>query len=694
MPNTSSRCGQRDRAGGSCLRCHASGSLLDLSGTVAGSGRLASYDNLLIGPPLLDASGRVQTRLDEGVPVVVRGPALVDTAASEGEAIGLARKSRLVEILSGQLLKAGSGARTAHPTPTTLTTAGRLNAAELRLLAEWIDLGGQYANDPFDASGGVRSITGLSKRCSRSRCSRCWWRAAWPATSQWAASPARAAAHGPGLRNRLVLTGDAEGDFNVVLTLVNDACTPAANPLLKQPSTAPHPAAGTAAVLTGGQCRPTSASPTGSRAGAADEARARTVRGLPVHAGRLRRRRSAGQPRRREQPRHHRRPAPVVHLLPGLRAGGARHAAARACGQQHLRGRRLPRQSTGTGGALRLDGTATAVDLTLPPAQIRTSAMYRNFFSAQGVSVIGNPRRQPAAGQAAAGRTCCTAAAWSLPPTARPRAPGVLDRRPMPPGQDEFSSRRPGTAGQRRPLQDRMKAWLILSLLLACRPGRAACSRRSRHAHAGLVRGLRRPAHRARPRLPGVPCRRAWRRGAAAAGPHRLGQAAHGQGVEGWAPRDACRARCRPPAWLPGAVQRWSDLHLRDKLEFGAAWGRFQSQPMLRLGGRLRLSDGIAVEAAIGQVQGLYSGTDFWQVDATVEPMSDLALSPVLALGVGRFSNLPNASLVEQAPPTPTWRTPAWALRWRFGSSATCCTPTGRSTPPCCPSSAAANTAR
>ena len=43
-------------------------------------------------------------------------------------------------------------------------------------------------------------------------------------------------------RNRLVLTGDAEGDFNVVLTMVNDTCNAGANPLLLRPSTVPHPA--------------------------------------------------------------------------------------------------------------------------------------------------------------------------------------------------------------------------------------------------------------------------------------------------------------------------------------------------------------------------------------------------------------------------------------------------------------------
>lgn len=138
-------------------------------------------------------------------------------------------------------------------------------------------------------------------------------------------------------------------------------------------------------------------------------------------------------------------------------------------------------------------------------------------------------------------------------------------------------------------------------------------------------------------------------------------------GVEGWAPRDVLQGTLQAAGVAPGRFARWSDLHLRDKLEFGAAWGRFQSQPMLKLGLRLRLSDGIAVEAAAGQVQGLYSGTDFWQVDTVVEPMSDQALSPVLALGVGRFRNIPNASLVEQGTTNANLAHAGLGLRWRFG---------------------------
>jgi hypothetical protein len=42
-------------------------------------------------------------------------------------------------------------------------------------------------------------------------------------------------------RNRFVLTGSAEGDYNVTLSMVSDVCNASANALLARPSTVPHP---------------------------------------------------------------------------------------------------------------------------------------------------------------------------------------------------------------------------------------------------------------------------------------------------------------------------------------------------------------------------------------------------------------------------------------------------------------------
>lgn len=45
----------------------------------------------------------------------------------------------------------------------------------------------------------------------------------------------------------------------------------------------------------------------------------------------------------------------------------------------------------GTGGALRVRGGAAAVDLALAADEIRATDMYRNFYSAQGEVVFGDP---------------------------------------------------------------------------------------------------------------------------------------------------------------------------------------------------------------------------------------------------------------------------------------------------------------
>jgi hypothetical protein len=68
---------------------------------------------------------------------------------------------------------------------------------------------------------------------------------------------------------------------------------------------------------------------------------------------------------------------------------------------------------------------------------------------------------------------------------------------------------------------------------------------------------------------------------------------------------------------------------------------------MLKIWSAYRFADALSVEAAIGQVQGTFSGTEFWAINLNVEPWSDRRLSPFLGIGLGRFKNIPNASLVS-----------------------------------------------
>jgi hypothetical protein len=237
----------RDRGANTCTTCHTDPTGLDLRATIAGTGRMVSYEELLLGDPVIDtATGLPQTRLVDGVPMVVRGEPLVETMA--GGANGMARASRLTEILFGEELKASAAARTAFPNPPAGAPnhATMLNPAEKRLLAEWMDGGGQYYND-MGASGVVRRVAGLSQQAFEStvqpilmaNCASCHT----PGGTSGAAQGST-----PYISNRFVLTGSNEGDFNASLSMVSDVCSAASNALVRKPSTAPHPSGAAGAV--------------------------------------------------------------------------------------------------------------------------------------------------------------------------------------------------------------------------------------------------------------------------------------------------------------------------------------------------------------------------------------------------------------------------------------------------------------
>jgi hypothetical protein len=89
------------------------------------------------------------------------------------------------------------------------------------------------------------------------------------------------------------------------------------------------------------------------------------------------------------------------------------------------------------------------------------------------------------------------------------------------------------------------------------------------------------------------------------------------------------------------------DDYLNRRVQLGAAWGQFKSEPMLKFWSSYRLSDTLSLEATLGQVQGVFSGTDFWHINVLSEPWSDQRISPFFGIGVGKFKNFPNQSLVD-----------------------------------------------
>ncbi len=119
------------------------------------------------------------------------------------------------------------------------------------------------------------------------------------------------------------------------------------------------------------------------------------------------------------------------------------------------------------------------------------------------------------------------------------------------------------------------------------------------------------------------------------------------KGMEGWVDR----AQLERTLTATGTPKSFRDVLLDDylhrRLEFGAGWGHFETDPVLKLWATYNFVETLAVEVSAGQVQGSYSGTNFWQIDMLVMPWSDKRLEPFFGVGVGRIQNVPNASLVN-----------------------------------------------
>lgn len=96
---------------------------------------------------------------------------------------------------------------------------------------------------------------------------------------------------------------------------------------------------------------------------------------------------------------------------------------------------------TGTGGALRLLGGAAPVDPTAAIDVVRASDMYKNYYSSLGESVVGNPEQSRLLNKPLVRNTLH--GGGLIFETAEDPAARLIRywiNRPMPAGQDEFSS--------------------------------------------------------------------------------------------------------------------------------------------------------------------------------------------------------------------------------------------------------------
>lgn len=97
--------------------------------------------------------------------------------------------------------------------------------------------------------------------------------------------------------------------------------------------------------------------------------------------------------------------------------------------------------TSGTGGALRLLGNAPVVDLALAPAVLRNAEIYKNYYSSLGETVVGAPLQSRLLNKPLVrGVLHGGGVVFETPEDAAAKTLRYWINRPMPQGQDEFSS--------------------------------------------------------------------------------------------------------------------------------------------------------------------------------------------------------------------------------------------------------------
>lgn len=97
--------------------------------------------------------------------------------------------------------------------------------------------------------------------------------------------------------------------------------------------------------------------------------------------------------------------------------------------------------TSGTGGALRLLGNASAVDLAAAADAVRASDIYKNYYSSLGETVVGAPDQSRLLNKPLVrGVLHGGGLIFASPDEAAARTIRYWINRPMPQGQDEFSA--------------------------------------------------------------------------------------------------------------------------------------------------------------------------------------------------------------------------------------------------------------
>jgi hypothetical protein len=121
-------------------------------------------------------------------------------------------------------------------------------------------------------------------------------------------------------------------------------------------------------------------------------------------------------------------------------------------------------------------------------------------------------------------------------------------------------------------------------------------------------------------------------------------------GKQGW----ASRAQLERTLTEAGVGTTFRDVLVEDflsrRLEVGAAWGEFDSDPVVALRVGYRFASFFIAELAASEATRTYGTTSVVQASLQVVPFDDRSLAPFFALGVGPYKIKPKPSLVGTQP--------------------------------------------
>lgn len=140
-----------------------------------------------------------------------------------------------------------------------------------------------------------------------------------------------------------------------------------------------------------------------------------------------------------------------------------------------------------------------------------------------------------------------------------------------------------------------------------------------------------------------------------------------GDGKEGW----VHRSQLATTLTAAGDVKRFRDPGLDDYAQrngdAGAALGRLRGEPMHKLWVSRRLAEVLSVEGTMAEAQGTFSGSNLWHLGLNAEPWAGERWSPYFGVGVGKFRNLPNLSLVDAQPVNARMALATAGVRYHIG---------------------------